>query len=246
MRIVGVALAATWVGLAVSGMEPRPSWGEEAERSPDQQAIYALGTGMARDLQRLDISKEELAILKAGMDAYFEGKGANLSDPSVIENVRRFQRARIQAAIDDEREGSRKFLEEAAAQPGAVRLESGLVFRELEAGEGSAPTPEDTLRVTYQGRLRDGTVFEKVLDPERPSEVPLAEAIPCWQEALQRMKPGGKARFHCPPDLAYGNAGREPSIAPGAALEFELRLLGRVDPAQAEAQGATPRTTPHP
>ena len=39
------------------------------------------------------------------------------------------------------------------------------------------------------------------------------------------MKPGGKARFVCPSDIAYGDRGNGNTIKPGAALVFEVELI---------------------
>jgi len=39
------------------------------------------------------------------------------------------------------------------------------------------------------------------------------------------MKVGGKSKFVCPSDIAYGDQGRPPTIKPGATLVFEVELL---------------------
>jgi FKBP-type peptidyl-prolyl cis-trans isomerase FkpA len=49
--------------------------------------------------------------------------------------------------------------------------------------------------------------------------------IKCWVEGLQKMKPGGKAKLVCPPELAYGDKGAGEMILPGATLAFEVELL---------------------
>jgi FKBP-type peptidyl-prolyl cis-trans isomerase FkpA len=49
--------------------------------------------------------------------------------------------------------------------------------------------------------------------------------IPCWTEALELMKVGGKARVVCPSTLAYGDRGAMPTILPGSTLEFSVELV---------------------
>src|SRR5271166_254181 len=52
------------------------------------------------------------------------------------------------------------YLDKAAAQPGAVRTASGLVYRELRTGLGRSPNASDTVIVNYRGTLVDGTEFD--------------------------------------------------------------------------------------
>jgi len=116
------------------------------------------------------------------------------------------------------------YIEKAAAEPGAQKTASGLVYRELTPGTGASPKATDTVRVHYRGTLTDGTEFDSSYKRNEPAQFPLRGVIPCWTEGVQRMKVGGKARLVCPSDLAYGDAGR-PSIPGGAALVFEIELL---------------------
>ena len=101
--------------------------------------------------------------------------------------------ARVAAASAEEAKASEAFLTAAAAEPGAEKLESGLVYREVSAGEGASPKASDTVKVHYHGTLRDGTVFDSSVQRGTPAEFPLDGVIPCWTEGVQKMKVGGKA-----------------------------------------------------
>jgi FKBP-type peptidyl-prolyl cis-trans isomerase FkpA len=205
---------------------------QDAEpKTPDQKALYAIGTGMARDLLALKVTPEELRFLLSGIqDHYAKKSNVDLGAQDVSENIQRFQRERFQAAMQEEESASQKFLDTAAKEKGAKKLSSGLVFLELKPGKGDNPKASDIVRVTYKGTLRDQTVFDSALDPKEPAEFQLGAVIPCWQQALAEMKPGGKARFVCPSEMAYGNRGMAPAIRPGAALQFEVELLEIVAP----------------
>ena len=117
------------------------------------------------------------------------------------------------------------YLDKAASQPGAVRTESGLVYRELRPGSGGSPQRTDTVTVNYRGTLIDGTEFDSSYKRNEPASFPLSGVIPCWTEGVQKMKVGGKSELVCPASIAYGEAGSPPTIPGGATLVFEVELL---------------------
>jgi FKBP-type peptidyl-prolyl cis-trans isomerase len=116
-------------------------------------------------------------------------------------------------------------LEKAAAQPGATKMASGLIYRELRAGSGASPAATSTVKVNYRGTLMDGTEFDSSYKRNEPAEFPLNQVIACWTEGVQKMKIGGKSQLVCPASIAYGEAGRPPVIPGGATLVFEIELL---------------------
>ena len=122
-----------------------------------------------------------------------------------------------------------KVLAAAAAEKGAVRTESGLVFRQIKAGLGPRPEPRHRVRVLYEGRLPDGTVFDSSQKQGRPAEFKLSAVIPGWVEGLQMLSGGGKAKLTIPPDLAYKKKGKPGKIPPCSVLIFEIELLGISD-----------------
>ena len=118
-------------------------------------------------------------------------------------------------------------LAKAAAEKGAVVTASGLVYRSLKDGNGSAPLATDTVRVHYRGSFTDGKEFDSSHQRGEPISFALNRVIKCWTEGLQRVKVGGKAKLTCPAAIAYGerNVGNG-LIPPNSVLVFEVELLG--------------------
>lgn len=114
-----------------------------------------------------------------------------------------------------------------AARPGVVTTASGLQYRVLTAGpaDGVRPRLGDTVKVHYEGRLPDGTVFDSSLAEGTPAVFTVGELVPGWNEALQLMRPGDEWELTVPPALGYGAEGAGP-IPPGAVLVFRMQLLG--------------------
>jgi FKBP-type peptidyl-prolyl cis-trans isomerase FkpA len=118
------------------------------------------------------------------------------------------------------------FLEKAAAEPGAVKTASGLIYRELTPGTGASPKATDHVTVNYRGTLTNGTEFDSSYKSGKPAGFPLNGVIKCWTEGVQMMKVGGKSRLVCPAAIAYGDTGvPDAGITPGSVLVFEVELL---------------------
>jgi FKBP-type peptidyl-prolyl cis-trans isomerase len=104
---------------------------------------------------------------------------------------------------------------------------SGLKYQVLKHGTGTvSPKAADTVKVDYEGKLLDGTVFDSSIARGQPATFPLNAVIPGWTEGLQLMKVGDKFKFQIPPNLAYGANSPSPAIPPNSTLVFEVELLG--------------------
>jgi len=195
----------------------------------DQKIVYAVGLSMAQNLSQLSLSKAELEIVKQALSDAAAGKPAeelNTWGPK----INAFAQARVAKAAAAEKANSKAFLDAAAAEPGASRAASGMVYRELTAGTGASPKPTDQVRVNYRGTFMNGTEFDSSYKRNMPAEFGLNMVIPCWTEGVGKMKVGGKSKLVCPSDIAYGDQGRPP-IPPGATLVFEIELLAINPPA---------------
>jgi len=192
--------------------------------SEDDRIVYALGLAMARNLGGFQLTDQEFQILQAAMADSFHGADPQVQLAEYGPKINELRTARSKVAASAERKEADGFVAAAAGKAGATKTESGLVFREVEAGSGPHPAATNTVKVHYHGTLRDGTVFDSSVERDQPATFPLNRVIPCWTEALQKMRAGGKAVITCPPDLAYKDQGAG-KIPPGAALQFEVELL---------------------
>lgn len=116
------------------------------------------------------------------------------------------------------------FLSRQAAREGVVTMPSGLLFEVVTEGDGDSPVAGDTVEVFYTGKLADGTVFDGTKD--QPARLPVDRLIAGFSEGLKLMKPGGTYRLYIPSQLGYGPKGAGQDIPGGAALEFEVTLVG--------------------
>jgi FKBP-type peptidyl-prolyl cis-trans isomerase FkpA len=194
-----------------------------APLTDEQKPIYALGLLLQRSLDQFDLSAAELDIVKRALtDAAARTPAIDIEEWGP--KIEAFAEARAARVVAREKAASVAYLAKAAAEPGVVRTDSGLIYRDLSAGTGPSPTANETVRVHYRGTLINGTEFDSSYRRNEPAQFPLGGVIRCWTEGVQKMKVGGKARLVCPSDLAYGDAGR-PSIPGGATLVFEVELL---------------------
>jgi FKBP-type peptidyl-prolyl cis-trans isomerase FklB len=102
---------------------------------------------------------------------------------------------------------------------------SGLQYKILKEGTGPKPTASDTVSCNYKGTLTNGKEFDSSAKHGGPASFPVSGVIKGWTEALQLMPVGSKWQLFIPADLAYGDRGAGPDIAPGATLVFEVELL---------------------
>ena len=82
------------------------------------------------------------------------------------------------------------------------------------------------MKVNYEGKLDDGTVFDSSYRRGEPAVFGLDRVIVCWSEAVPKLRMGAKANLTCPPAIAYGDRGQPPTIPANATLHFSLELLG--------------------
>jgi FKBP-type peptidyl-prolyl cis-trans isomerase len=240
--------AAAAAAPAAATVHPRPKAASPASNTAgpmteDQKTLYALGVLMSRGLENFQLSEAEFSTVRAGLSDSFH-KHVQITDAeSYTPKLQALQRDRVAVLAQQEKASGQAYLETAAKTAGATRTASGLLFVPVSEGTGAAPMRSDRVKVDYEGKLIDGTVFDSSVKRGQPAVFNVGGVIPCWSEALMLMKVGGKSHVVCPAELAYGDRGAPPRIRPGATLVFDISLLDIVPPPAAPAGNAAPPAT---
>ncbi|MEX0959335.1 MAG: FKBP-type peptidyl-prolyl cis-trans isomerase [Burkholderiales bacterium] len=211
--------------LALAGCSGEQSSSSVKLETDEQKTLYALGVAVSQPLYPFELSEEELAYVRAGLEDGVMKRDSKVDMDEFGPKIEELARTRVSKAAEGARTAGSEFLAKAETEEGAIKTESGVVVKTLTEGNGAKPKDTDTVKVHYHGTLTDGTVFDSSVDRGEPITIPLGNVIPCWIEGVQEIKVGGKSRLVCPADTAYGDRGSAPRIPPGATLVFEVELL---------------------
>jgi peptidylprolyl isomerase len=103
-----------------------------------------------------------------------------------------------------------------------------LVKQDLISGTGQMALTGQTITVNYVGVLcSTGKEFDSSWKRDQPFTTTLTptSVIPGWVQGIAGMHVGGRRELIIPPNLAYGQTGRPPTIPPNATLVFVVDLL---------------------
>ena len=129
-------------------------------------------------------------------------------------------------AKNENLEAGEAYMARIAETPGMESLGGGIYYKVLAEGNGPKPTQESRVRVHYEGRLIDGTVFDFSYQRNEPTTFPVNGVIAGWQIALKAMPVGSTWEVYIPQYYAYGAKGSGRNIPPYSALIFKVELLG--------------------
>lgn len=205
---------------------------EVTNKSPEAEQVgysfgYLMGKSNADSLQGIDLDA-----FSVGLKAAAAGKQATLSEEDMARVLTQFKRQAeakelitLKKQADENAKIGQAFLAENAKKPGIKTTKSGLQYQILQEGKGKSPSANSNVRVHYEGRLIDGTVFDSSIARNQPVVFRTTQVITGWTEGLQLMKEGAKYRFFIPAELAYGQIGSGDVIEPNSTLIFDVELL---------------------
>ena len=130
----------------------------------------------------------------------------------------------LEKTYGDNKAAGEKFLAENAKKEGVKTLPSGVQYKVLKEGTGAIPADTSLVKVNYEGRLINDSIFDSSYKRGEPTTFRANQVIKGWTEALCHMPAGSVWEVYIPQDLAYGE--REQNvIKPFSALIFKIELL---------------------
>ncbi|PQJ74665.1 peptidylprolyl isomerase [Polaribacter gangjinensis] len=150
--------------------------------------------------------------------------GPEAENFNAVEAFRNFEGLRAKREAEAKRK-QKEILDTIAA--GFNETQSGLRYQIIQKGNGKKAEKGSKVSVHYKGQLLDGTVFDSSYKRKEPIDFTLGigQVISGWDEGIQLLKEGDKARLVIPSDLAYGERGAGGVIPPNATLIFDVELM---------------------
>ena len=150
--------------------------------------------------------------------------GADAEAWNAVETFRQFNGAKAEreaAALNSQKELLSSLSE------GFEETASGLRYQVIQKGEGKKAEQGNNVSVHYKGMFADGTEFDNSYKRGNPIEFPvgMGNVIAGWDEGIQLLHVGDKARFVIPSNLGYGPNGAGGVIPPNATLVFDVELM---------------------
>ena len=164
----------------------------------------------------------------AGFVAGTTEKGALMTFDSADVYIRTMapiiKKAHMEEAYGENKKACEDYMAEVANKEGILSLDGGVFYEVLEEGKGAVPTATDRVKVHYEGKLINDTIFDSSYKREEPASFRCDQVIPGWTTALTNMPVGSKWKVYIPQDQAY--AEREAGqIPPFSCLIFTIELL---------------------
>lgn len=237
------ALAATPATTAPATTTAPAKGAKAAAGQPMTEAdktVYSIGVILSGSVKPFALSDHEMQLVREGFEAGMHGSKTAVDAESYRPQIQAMLSERMGKEVAAAKAAGKAYRDKASAAKDATTLPSGVVMTTVTAGSGPNATADDQVKVNYEGRLIDGTVFDSSKQHGQPLTFKVAGVVPCWSEALEHMSAGAKVKLVCPPEQAYGDRGSPPKIPGGSTLVFDVELLAIEKAPPAPAAAAPP------
>ncbi|MEG1581268.1 MAG: FKBP-type peptidyl-prolyl cis-trans isomerase [Bacteroidaceae bacterium] len=194
-----------------------------------QQVTTQILTGINRQIT--DKSSDRFLNEELFKKAFLEGVNGSATSMGVEQataiaekQMRYYQGVISEKKFGENRKKGIEFLALNAKKDSVIKTKSGLQYKVLKKGTGALPTDTSTIKVNYEGKLIDGTIFDSSYARKQPASFRCNQVIKGWTEALKLMPVGSIWEIYIPQELAYG-AQQQEKLPPFSTLIFKVELL---------------------
>jgi len=212
---------------SMSAVAPLLAYDTNVLSDENTRDSYAIGMLYGERWKANDVTNLNYDLMMRGMRDAQEGGATLMTEQEMNTTLNQFQHElmaqgekRRQELAEKNQKIADAFLARNKEQKGVVTLPDGLQYKVITKGNGPSPAADDTVTVSYEGKLIDGTTFDR----SDKAQLRVGGVIPGWTEALTHMKVGSQWELFIPPALAYGAYGRPPRIEPNSILIFTVGL----------------------
>lgn len=189
---------------------------------------YGFIVGLQSGLRDFALTEEEFKVFLKGLNRAQAGEDVPADIDQILPQLQMYLGQRQAEVVESKarvnRERAAAFFAELQEDEEVESTPEGLFYRIKEQGTGERPDETSMVRIHYEGRLLDGTVFDSSLERGEPAEFPVGGVIPGMAQGLTKIQEGGRITLYIPADLAYGDQS-QPTIPPGSTLIFEVELI---------------------
>lgn len=198
-----------------------------------EKSLKQMNSYFFQDDSTKTLNQENLI---AGFVAAMKGNNTAMTTEDARAFMQTFQQKQYESKMAkqyaDWKKQNEEFLATNAKNEGIVTLESGLQYKIIKEGKGTIASDTTKLKVSYTGKLIDGTEFDSSYKEDRKTKVkkntpfectPSSGIIKGWQEILKTVPVGTKCTIYVPAELGYGaqNTGK---IKPFSTLIFDIEI----------------------
>ena len=164
----------------------------------------------------------------AGFISGTTGKGGlmNMVDAQNIAQTKmqEIKAREMEKTYGSNKEEGEKFMAANAKKDGVKTLPSGVQYKVIKEGAGAIPADTSLVKVHYEGRLLNDSVFDSSYKRGEPVTLRCNQTIKGWTDAMVHMPAGSVWEVYIPQDLAYGER-EQCIIKPFSFLVFKIELL---------------------
>ena len=196
-------------------------------QSHTDSVSYAIGMDLAQYYHQENEININPELLFEGFRDMIKEEGIRMNQTRKDEltqlledQIRQKHMSEIQKVAEVNSKLEKAFLLKNKTQEDITSLESGLQYKVVEKGQGTPPVMSSIVKLNFEGKLLDGTVFlERGI-----RNVALADALPGLQQALTKMKPGSHWEIFVPAHLGWGMQ-EKAGVEPNSMLIFDMKMI---------------------